>query len=105
SGTILGTLSYMAPEQAEGKIKEIGPAADIYSIGAMMYEMITGRPPLKGETVIDTLLLVQSTDPLAPSVLIPKVPRDLETICMKCLNKVVDKRYVTAGDLADDLQR
>ncbi len=105
SGTILGTPSYMAPEQAEGKVKEIGPAADIYSVGAMMYEMITGRPPLKGETVIDTLLLVQSTDPLSPSVLIPKVPRDLETICMKCLQKQVEKRYATCGELADDLRR
>lgn len=105
SGTILGTPSYMAPEQAEGKVKELGPTADIYSVGAMMYEMITGRPPLKGETVIDTLLLVQSTDPLAPSVLIPKVPRDLETICMKCLQKAPDKRYASAGALADDLRR
>src|SRR5439155_15077685 len=105
TGTILGTPSYMAPEQAEGRISAIGPHADIYSMGATMYDMLTGRPPLKGETVLDTLMLVQTRDPLPPTQLQPKIPRDLETICLKCLQKPPHKRYATAGALAEDLRR
>ena len=105
SGSILGTPSFMAPEQAHGLTHEIGPAADLYSLGAVLYVMLTGRPPHQGTTMLETLDLVRNREPLPPSQLQPKVPRDLETICLKCLQKEPSRRYLDAGALADDLRR
>jgi tRNA A-37 threonylcarbamoyl transferase component Bud32/tetratricopeptide (TPR) repeat protein len=105
SGAILGTPSYMAPEQARGKNKEVGPAADIYALGAILYELLTGRPPFKAVIPLDTVLQVISEDPVPPRMLQPGTPRDLQTICLKCLQKESRRRYVTADELAADLRR
>jgi tetratricopeptide (TPR) repeat protein/tRNA A-37 threonylcarbamoyl transferase component Bud32 len=105
SGEALGTPSYMAPEQAEGRSKDVGPAADVYALGAILYQTLTGKPPFLGESAIETLKLVASAEVVPPRRLRPEVPIDLETICLVCLEKSPEKRYRTALDLALDLKR
>jgi serine/threonine protein kinase/tetratricopeptide (TPR) repeat protein len=105
AGSIMGTPSYMAPEQAEGRNDIVGPPADIYALGAILYDLLTGRPPFQGKTVLDTLQQVKKVDPIPPRRLCPRLARDLDTICLKCLEKAPERRYSSCQELAEDLRR
>jgi serine/threonine protein kinase len=105
SEAVMGTANYMAPEQADGQAKYAGPATDIYALGAILYELLTGVPPFTAATRAEVLLQVVADEPVAPTRLRPEVPPDLETICLKCLEKAAEERYASAQELAEDLHR
>src|SRR5262249_723791 len=102
-GQVLGTPAYMAPEQVAGRPEAISPATDVYALGAILYEMLTGRAPFQAPNVLDTLEMVRAREPVPPSQPQPRLPRDLETITLKCLRKAPARRYASAAALADDL--
>src|SRR5262249_36992816 len=105
SGSPMGTPSYMSPEQARGEASSLGPAVDIYALGAVLYELLTGRPPFRAESLSATIQQVISEEPVSPARLNASVPRDLETICLKCLQKNPSDRYASAAEVRDDVRR
>jgi serine/threonine protein kinase len=105
TGAALGTPSYMAPEQAHGRLHEVGPATDVYSLGAILYELLTGRPPFRGQSTLETLDQVRTREPVPPRRRQSGIPSELDAICLKCLEKAANKRYSDGGGLADDLRR
>ena len=105
TGQVVGTPSFMAPEQAQGKSEGVGPRSDIYSIGAILYSLLVGRPPFREDTVWDTIAAVTSQEPVAPRSIRPSIPRDLETICLKCLEKEPERRYQNSAEIAEELRR
>ena len=105
AGTVMGTPAYMAPEQAAGEVAALGPRVDVYALGAILYAGLTGRPPFRGATPWETIEQVRKQEPVSPRQLQPRLPRDLETVCLKCLQKEADRRYATALELAEDLRR
>lgn len=104
-GVLIGTPMYMSPEQSLGQAERVGPTTDVYGLGAILYEMLTGRPPFQAANVQDVLKKIGTSEPVAPRLIYRSIPRDLETICLKCLQKTPENRYSSAADLADDLQR
>src|SRR5262249_31058569 len=105
TGQLLGTPSFMSPEQAAGRKEADSPSSDIYALGAILYFLLPGRPPFQAESVSQTLMLVQSAEPVRPRRLSPGLPMDIETICLKCLEKEPVRRYRTAREFAEDLAR
>jgi serine/threonine protein kinase len=101
----MGSPSYMSPEQAAGRSRAVDARTDVYALGAILYELLTGRPPFRGASPVETLRQILTTEPVSLNQLAPDVPRDLATICEKCLRTEIDRRYASAAELRDDLER